>query len=84
MRENRWMTIFFTDGTNLKFDFPKQIDDPSRLGAVIQKFVNEKQIMVEVEGILITIPFVNVKYIQTYPCPKKLPETAIRAARLKD
>lgn len=84
MSDKRWMTIFFTDGTNLKFDFPKQTDEPSRLGAMIKKFINENQLMVDVEGTLFTIPFVNVKYIQTYPCPEKLPETAIRGARLID
>lgn len=84
MSDKRWMTIFFTDGTNLKFDFPKQTDEPSRLGAMIKKLINENQLMVDVEGTLFTIPFVNVKYIQVYPCPEKLPETAIRGARLKD
>lgn len=84
MSDKRWMTIFFTDGTNLKFDFPKQTDEPSRLGAMIKKFINENQLMVDVEGTLFTIPFVNVKYIQVYPCPEKLPETAIRGARLID
>ena len=84
MNDKRWMTIFFTDGSELKLDFPKQTDETLRLGALVKKFHNEKQLMVEVEGTLFTIPFVNVKYIQTFPCPKKLPETAIQGARLVD
>jgi hypothetical protein len=27
---------------------------------------------------------VNVKYVQTYPCPEKLPDTAILGAKLVD
>ena len=82
MSGKRWMTIFFTDGTKLRFDFPRQIDEPTKLGAMIKKFINEKQLMIETEGILFTIPFVNVKYIQTYPCPEKLPDTAIHGAKI--
>ncbi|MBW1692904.1 MAG: hypothetical protein JRJ41_01845 [Deltaproteobacteria bacterium] len=84
MKSKRWMTIFFTDGTKLKFDFPKQLDDSSQLGTMLKKVMNENQLMLEVEGTLFTIPFVNVKYIQTYPCPEKLPDTAIRGAKLVD
>jgi len=84
MKSKRWMTIFFTDGTKLKFDFPKQRDDTSNIGAMIKKTLNQNQLILEVEGTMFTIPFVNVKYIQIYPCPEKLPDTAIRGAKLVD
>jgi hypothetical protein len=84
MESKRGMTIFFTDGTKLRFDFPLQLDDSSQLGTIIRKALNEKQLMLEVEGRLFSIPFVNVKYIQVYPCPEKLPDTAIRGAKLAD
>jgi len=84
MKSKRWMTIFFTDGTKLKFDFPKQRDDTSNIGAIIKKALNQNQLILEVEGTMFTIPFVNVKYIQIYPCPEKLPDTAIRGAKLVD
>jgi hypothetical protein len=84
MKSKRWMTIFFTDGTKLKFDFPKQRDDTSNIGAMIQKALNQNQLVLEVERTMFTIPFVNVKYIQVYPCPDKLPDTAIRGAKLVD
>ena len=84
MKSKRWMTIFFTDGTKLKFDFPKQKDDTSNIGAMIQKALNQNQLVLEVERTMFTIPFVNVKYIQVYPCPDKLPDTAIRGAKLVD
>ena len=80
MEDKRWMTIFFTDGTNLKFDFPRQLDDTSKIGTMLKKALNEKQLVLEVDDMMFTIPFVNVKYIQVYPCPEKLPDTAIRGA----
>ncbi|MFC1798472.1 hypothetical protein ACFLZL_01545 [Thermodesulfobacteriota bacterium] len=84
MESKRWMTIFFTDGTNLKFDFPKQLDDYSQLGMMLKKLMDENQLVLEVEGTLFMIPLVNVKYIQAYPCPDNLPDTTIRGANLVD
>ena len=84
MKSKRWMTIFFTDGTKLKFDFPKQRDDTSNIGAMIKKAMNQNQLILEVEGTMFTIPFVNVKYIQIYPCPEKLPDTTIRGVKIVD
>ncbi len=84
MEDKRWMTIFFTDGTNLKFGFPRQLDDTSKIGTMLKKALNEKQLVLEVEDMMFTIPFVNVKYIQVYPCPEKLPDTAIRGAVLME
>ncbi|UCD31357.1 MAG: hypothetical protein JSV38_11195 [Desulfobacterales bacterium] len=84
MKGKRWMTIFFTDGTKLKFDFPKQRDDTSNIGAMIKEAMNQNQLILEVESTMFTVPFVNVKYIQIYPCPEKLPDTAIRGVKLID
>ncbi len=82
MEKKRSMTIFFTDGRDLKFAFPKQIDDTSNIGAMIKKALNQNQLILEVEGTMFTIPFVNIKYIQIYPCPDKLPDTAIHGVKL--
>ena len=84
MENKRWMTIFFTDGSNLRFDFPKQADDISNLGTMIKKAMNQNQLILEVEGTMFSIPFVNIKYIQIYPCPDKLPDTAIHGVKLAD
>ncbi len=84
MEKKRSMTIFFTDGRDLKFAFPKQRDDTSNIGTIIKKALNENQLILEVEGTMYTIPFVNIKYIQIYPCPDKLPDTAIHGVKLID
>jgi hypothetical protein len=40
--------------------------------------------VVEADGALVLIPFENVKYLQVYPAPKKLPGGVIRGASFKD
>jgi hypothetical protein len=39
-----------------------------------------RHLVVEADGALLIIPFENIKYIQAYPAPAKLPDNAIRAA----
>lgn len=78
------MIIFFTDGTDLRFGFPKKIADTSKISTMLKKALNENQLILEVEGAMYTIPFVNVKYIRIYPCPEKLPDTAIHGVKLID
>ncbi len=78
------MTIYFIDRSTLKFSFPKQTNDPSNLGAMIKKAMNENQLIMEVEGALYTIPLANIKYIHFSPCPEKLPDTAFHHGKLLD
>ena len=82
MDGERIMTIFFTDGSSLKFSFPKQQQDQANLGGRIKKALNENHLLMEVEGTLYSIPQSNIKYIQFSPCPEKLPDTAFRKVKL--
>ena len=45
MEKKRSMTIFFTDGRDLKFNFPKQKDDTSNIGAMIKEAMNQNQLI---------------------------------------
>jgi hypothetical protein len=84
MKNDRRITIAFTDGTDMQFEFPKQIDDASKIATALRKTLSENQLVLAVEGAMYTIPFSNVKYIRVSPCPDKLPETAILGVRLKE
>ena len=84
MKENRLITIAFTDGTNMQFEFPKQIDDPSQIASVLRKAMTEDKLVLAVEGAMYTIPYNNVKYIRVSPCPDKLPDTAVLNVRIKE
>jgi len=83
MSDERRMIIYFTDGTDLQFEFPIQEDEQANIATAIRRTLNENQLVLEVEGAMYTIPYDNVKYIRVSPCPDKLPDTAILGVRLK-
>ena len=80
MKDERGLTIHFMDGTNLRLRFPKQTANEHAAVLKLKEILNNRQLLVEAEGALLVIPFENIKYIQAYPAPKKLPETTIVAA----
>lgn len=82
MSKDRRITIYFTDGSDLQFDFPTQIDDPSQVGTMVRKALAQNQLVLEVEGAMYAVPYANVKYVRVSPCPEKLPDTAIKGVRL--
>ena len=84
MKNDRRITIAFIDGTDMQFEFPKQIDDPSKIVTALRGTLREQMLVIEVEGAMYTIPYNNVKYIRVSPCPDKLPDTAITGAPLKE
>lgn len=83
MDMKRWLTLHFTDGTEMRFDFPDQDHDPTRIGALIEKSVESNKLILEVEGVMYMFPYSNIKYVRVSPCPEKLPETAIRNVMLQ-
>jgi hypothetical protein len=40
--------------------------------------------VIEADGALVVIPFENIRYLQAYPAPKKLPSYAIKGATFRD
>lgn len=82
MTDKRWLTIHFTDGTDMRFDFVKQDIDLARLGALIEKAAENNQLILDVEGVMYMFPYSNIKYIRVSPCPERLPDTAIRGVNI--
>jgi hypothetical protein len=84
-KSTRGMIIHFTDGTRKVLEFPQQLaDDDASAAARIKEALEARHLVLEAEGALILIPFENVKYVQVYPAPKKLPAGIIRGASFKD
>ena len=79
MAEKRDMTIHYMDGSQMKVEFPVQAPNESAQVIKLKEELSARHLIVESDGALLIIPFENVKYIQAYPAPKKLPEHAIRA-----
>jgi hypothetical protein len=84
-KEQRRMIIHFTDGSRKVLEFPQQIaSTDASLAARLQEMLEARNLTIEADGALVVIPLENVKYIQSYPAPKKLPGGVIKGASFKD
>ena len=80
MTAKREMTIHYMDGSKMKLDFPVQAPNESAQVIKLKEALAARHVLVEADGVLLIIPFENIKYIQLYPAAGKLPGNAIRAA----
>jgi len=84
-KQKRSMIIHFIDGSKKVLEFPQQVaDSDASASARLKDALDARHLVLEAEGALLVIPFENVKYIQSYPAPKKLPAGVIRGASFKD
>lgn len=80
MSAKREMTIHYMDGSKMQLDFPVQASSEGAQVIKLKEALGARHLIVEADGALLIIPFENIKYVQAYPAPAKLPENAIRAA----
>jgi hypothetical protein len=85
MNQKRSMIIHFNDGSKKLLEFPQQIaDSDGAAAAKLKDALDAGHLLLEAEGALIVIPMESIKYIQSFPAPKKLPSHAIKGASFKD
>ena len=85
MDEQRGITIHFTDGSKKLLEFPRQVAPGDAAAAdKLKAALEQRHLVVEAEGALLVFPFENIRYVQIYPAPKKLPAGVIRGARFKE
>jgi hypothetical protein len=77
MSNQHSLTIYFTDGSDLMVNFPKQDVNPRLLAKRVQTALDARQLAIEVDNQLLVIPIDNIKYFKMSPSPEKLPETVI-------
>ncbi len=82
MANERYLTIHFTDSSKLSVTFPKQTDMLYNIVSRVEKALDADKLAAEIGGELFVIPMNNIKYMQVYPAPEKLPETVIRGGAL--
>lgn len=85
MKEQRGITIYFTDGSKISMDFPRQ--SPSEIGAMMKlnDVLEKRHMLFEADSTLLMVPFENVKYVQIYPAPAEIAgQTYIKGASIKD
>jgi len=80
MSERRGLTIFFTDGTKMQLDYPKQTPNDIATLLKVKEIIASRQLLVECDGVFLLFPFENIKYIEAHPAPKDLPSYTIRGA----
>jgi hypothetical protein len=85
MSEKRGIIIHFMDGSKKLLEFPQQIaDNDVAAAAKLKEMLDSRHLVIEADGALLVFPFENIKYLQSYPAPKKLPANVIRGASFKD
>ena len=84
MDERRGLTIFFNDGTKMRLDYPRQTPNDIATLLKVKEILAARQLLVEVDGVLLMFPFDNIKYIEAHPAPAQLPDYAIKGATIAD
>jgi hypothetical protein len=83
--QQRSMVIHFNDGSTKVFEFPTPVlDSDANLAGRLEQALDAHHLILEADGALIVIPVGSVKYVQTFPAPKKLPAYAIKGGSFKD
>ena len=83
MSNDRSITIFFTDGSDLALSFPKQEGNPHMLAKRVQRALDSRQLAFEINNELLVVPTNNIKYLRMNPCPEMLPDTVIVGGTVK-
>lgn len=81
MSEKRQLTIHFIDGNKICFDFPEQTD-PVNITKQVESLFKDQYLMIQAEGSIFLYPLQNIKSIQVYPAPEKLPTNLIKNASI--
>ena len=63
---------------------PKQVDAGLSIVSRMEKILEKQYIVIEADGVLQLYPVNNIKSIQFYPVPNRLPEYVIRDATSVD
>ena len=84
MENNRLLTIYFIDGSEMLINFPEQAGNPLLLEKRVQEAIEANQIAIEVDEKLYVIPTNNIKYMHASPMPDEIPQTVIRGGSLKN
>lgn len=83
MNEDRNLTIYFNNGTQMKVSFPVQIkNSPAAVLETMKRIGEGDKLAIETEGRLIVIPWSSVQYLEVIPAPPAVPYGVIKGARI--
>jgi hypothetical protein len=85
MKKELGVAIYFTDGSKMQFEFPLQAENEYGALLKLKEVIKDRQLMFEVDGALLLMPFENIKYVQVYPVSTtKLPPNVVQGAKLAE
>jgi hypothetical protein len=84
-KQKRSMIIHFNDGSKKLLEFPAPMSDSdANLAARLNEALDARHLILEADGALVVIPVGSIKYLQSFPAPKKLPAYAIKGVSFGD
>lgn len=84
MEQNRGMTIHFTDGSQMRVTFPRQVEHEASVPVRLERMLEKNVLLIEADKALLAIPLTSIKYLQAYPAPGGLPDYVIKQASIAD
>jgi hypothetical protein len=76
------MVIRFVDGTQEVLEHDRPPQDDVNLAGRIREALDAQHLIIEVDKKMVVYPFHNIKAIEVFPVPEKLPRFAIKKAHL--
>ena len=76
------MTVKFINGSEEKYEFPRQVVDESNIAKKIQEALDSKHLIIDLSSKVQIFPIHNILSIEITPPPVKFPSNTIRDAKL--
>ena len=67
------LIVSYTDGTHDHFKFPSQADS-FNMANLVEKLLSSAALALQVGDRLLIIPTANIRSVEIFPCPGKLPD----------
>ena len=84
MKDEKYLTIHFVDGTKMEVSFPTQIKNS--MGALVEaskRLLEAEKLVIECDGKVLVIPWSSVKYVEATAVPEAaLPVGSIKRANV--
>jgi hypothetical protein len=74
--ETNDLILTYTDGTHDHFKFPSQADSFG-MANLVEKLLSSTALTLQVGDRLLIIPTANIRSVEIFPCPGKLPDIVI-------
>jgi len=78
----RTVTIQFINGDKVSLEIPQQDVDTNRWTQYIERMYSQQYVVFEAEGAMLMYPVQNIRSIQVFPAPERLPDFCLRGSKV--